>query len=343
MQRLSIVIPLTGNEQRMEDTLVSVLENRPNDCQVVVVLNEVYADPYDLKNEVCFVYAPNGCKPVECINRGLDAAKGEIVHVLTAGAEVGPGWAEAAMAHFHDQKIAAVAPLILRPDDPHRVVSAGSEYRDGGSVRRTDSGRPISEIGHDTRSTLGPDQLAGFYRKSWLDMVDRFCGETGAAFATVDLALKLREAGGECVFDPNCRVYAHESIAAAEPVATQALQAERLFWRWAPSRGWLRSLPAHALHLAWETLSGCPRPSMFARLLGRFLGLCGFGLHGRHRRQMAQLRRRASYAHSAHAPTVSTPDSMEPALLPISPSGKAPLSDKSVCSNIPAPPRRLFG
>ena len=343
MPRLSIVIPLTGNVQQMEDTLVSVLENRPDNCQVVVVMNEVYADPYDLKNEVCFVYAPIGCKPVECINRGLDAAGGEIVHILTAGAEVGPGWAEAAIAHFHDPNIAAVAPLILRPDDPHRVVSAGSEYRDGGSVRRAAHGRRIAEIGHAVRSTLGPDRLAGFYRKSSLDLVDRFCGETGAAFATVDLALKLREAGGECVFDPNCRVYAHESIAAAEPVATQALQAERLFWRWAPSRGWLRSLPAHALHLAWETLSGCPRPSMFARLLGRFLGLCGFGLHGRHRRQMAQLRRRASYAHSAHAPTMSTPDSMEPALLPISPSGKAPLSDKSVRSNIPAPPRRLLG
>ena len=51
MSRLSIVIPVLGSLDGLEDTLVSVLENRPADCQIVVVLNQPYDDPYDLKDE----------------------------------------------------------------------------------------------------------------------------------------------------------------------------------------------------------------------------------------------------------------------------------------------------
>ncbi|MEA1951431.1 MAG: hypothetical protein U9N87_08605 [Planctomycetota bacterium] len=337
MQRLSIVIPLTGSVQRMEDSLVSVLENRPANCQIVVVLNEVYADPYDLKNEVRFVYTPIGCGPVECLNRGIDAAEGQIVHVLTAGAEVSSAWSEAAMAHFEDGRVAAVAPLILRSDDPHRVVSAGLEYRRGGASRRSSRGSQLAEIPHQARSTLGPDMLAGFYRKSALGLVDRFCGETGVAYSAVDLALKLRHAGHECVFEPNCRVYAHESLAAGEGVVLQTLQAERLFWRWAPSQGLWGSLPAHAFTVCWHTLAAFPRPAMLGRIVGRFLGLCGIGLHGRHYRQLAQLRDRGESATARvpapHTPMTSAPDS----------TGSLLSSAGSECTNSSALQRRLLG
>lgn len=343
MQRLSIVIPLAGSVKRMEDSLVSILENRPDDCQIVVVLNEVYADPYDLKNEVRFVYAPIGCKPVECLNRGLDAAEGEIVHVLMPGAEVSPGWSEVALAHFQDRRVAAVAPLILRPDDPHRVVSAGLEYRRGGSFRRSCRAGQLAAVGRQTRATLGPDMLAGFYRKSAIDAVDRFCGETGTAYAAVDLALKLRHAGYDCVFEPDCRMYADERIAAAEAVVLETLQAERLFWRWAPSQGLLRSLPAHALTVCWDVLAAFSRPTMLGRIVGRFLGLCGIGLHGRHYRQMAELRSRVTCVPAFHAPASNAPASHAPmALEPDSFDSLSP-SASPTRSNSPAPPRRLLG
>ncbi|MBN2296768.1 MAG: hypothetical protein JXM70_30360 [Pirellulales bacterium] len=334
MQRLSIIIPLTGSVQRMEDSLVSVLENRPDNCQIVVVLNEVYADPYDLKDEVRFVYTPIGCSPVECLNRGIDAAEGQIVHVLTPGTEVSPGWTEAALAHFEDRRVSAVAPLILRRDDPHRVVSAGLEYCRGGSFRRTAQGSQLAGIPHQARSTLGPDMLAGFYRKSALDLVDRFCGETGAAYSAVDLAMKLQHAGSECVFEPDSRVYAHESITINEGVVLETLQAERLFWRWAPSQGLLGSLPIHAFAICWHVFRAFPRPSMTGRIVGRFLGLCGIGLHGRHYRHMAQLRGRSgsatAHVPAPHAPRTSVPDSIDSVL----PSADSARSSGSV------PPRR---
>ena len=83
--RLSIVIPLCGTIDLLEGSLVGVLENRPDDCQVIVVLNDAYDDPYDLHDEVTFVEAPLGAGPVACLNLGIAAASAPIVHVLACG------------------------------------------------------------------------------------------------------------------------------------------------------------------------------------------------------------------------------------------------------------------
>ena len=52
MPRLSIIIPALGNSARLESTLVSVLENRPLDCDIIVVHTGEYNDPYDLAGEI---------------------------------------------------------------------------------------------------------------------------------------------------------------------------------------------------------------------------------------------------------------------------------------------------
>ena len=67
MPRLSIVIPVLGDSQQLDDTLVSVLENRPANCEILVVHNEPYHDPYHLSDEVQFVEAQCGASMVACI------------------------------------------------------------------------------------------------------------------------------------------------------------------------------------------------------------------------------------------------------------------------------------
>jgi hypothetical protein len=44
--RLSIIIPVLGSSTRLESTLVSVLENRPPDCEILVLLGAPYDDPF---------------------------------------------------------------------------------------------------------------------------------------------------------------------------------------------------------------------------------------------------------------------------------------------------------
>ena len=53
--RLSIVIPCLGGAADFDGTLVSVLQNRPADCEVLVLHTEPYDDPYGLRNEVRFM------------------------------------------------------------------------------------------------------------------------------------------------------------------------------------------------------------------------------------------------------------------------------------------------
>ena len=82
---LSIVIPAIGDTAALEDTLVSVLENRPDDCEVVVPLGCPYDDPWGIRDEVRFVQAPVGSGLVTCTNLGIASSAGSVVHVLAAG------------------------------------------------------------------------------------------------------------------------------------------------------------------------------------------------------------------------------------------------------------------
>jgi cellulose synthase/poly-beta-1,6-N-acetylglucosamine synthase-like glycosyltransferase len=56
--RLSIIIPAPGDETTLEETLVSVLENRPENSEIVVVLGFGYHDPWSVGEEVRFIQAP---------------------------------------------------------------------------------------------------------------------------------------------------------------------------------------------------------------------------------------------------------------------------------------------
>ena len=132
MPRLSIVIPVLGDPQQLDDTLLSVLENRPANCEILVVHNQPYRDPYNLSDEVRFVEAPRGAGAVECLNRGLAASRSPVVFVLSCGVEVCPGWADAGLRHFGDPAIAAVAAVVLDRDDRGKIVSAGLGYLGGG-------------------------------------------------------------------------------------------------------------------------------------------------------------------------------------------------------------------
>lgn len=282
MPRLSIIIPVVGNPERLEDTLVSVLQNRPHDCQVVVVFNEPYDDPYDLKGEVCFVEAPARSGLAVCINFGICACKAPIIHLLRCGVEVTPEWVETAMPHFDDPQVAAVAPLVLEKENPNRVVTTGLAYGVAGTANYLDRGRPTEKAGRKLRRLRGPDTMAAFYRKSALTQVGRFAAEVGDALAGIDLAMALGEAGYRCIAEPQCRTLADSIVLSQKNVLSEGCGAEQFFWRWAPTVGWLRSLTCHGLLLIGEGTQCLFRPSTIGRLAGRLWGSLQIGSHRQH-------------------------------------------------------------
>jgi len=270
--RLSIILPVLGNPVEMEDSLVSVLENRPPDCEVLVVLNQPYADPYDLRSEVCFIEAPRGTRWIDSINLGIAVSRAPIVHLITCGVTANEGWCDAALDHFHDPAVAAVTPWIIDRENPRRVVAAGASYHPSGRVRRLRPRRP-QPLPAPSDALVDPDLPVAFYRKTALDLVGRFSARMGDRLAAVDLGMTLRQQGLRCLVEPRCQMHAgRQQRAVTEAALLRGWAAERLFWRWLPSGRLLSSVPLHALVLAGEMVQTLIRPSNVAVLAGRVAG-----------------------------------------------------------------------
>lgn len=266
MTRLSCVIPAVGTTQDLETTLVSVLEKRPDDCEIIVVLNKSYADPYGLKDEVRFVEMI-GAGMAACATLGIQISDGEIVHVLAAGVEVADGWVEAALPHFDDPEVAAVTPVVRDAARPERVLAAGVKYYPGGKRGLCTK---LSRTSAGSDDALGPTIDAAFYRKGALAALgDGLPVNLGDGLADIDLSLGLAYAGLRNVVEPECIVFA-ERLTPAERTGFRAgLFAERLFLRNLPVTGWLPAFVLHGWTVASELLRGLSSGTTLTQLTGR--------------------------------------------------------------------------
>ena len=279
MPRLSIIIPCLSGPGEFEGTLVSVLQNRPRDCEVVVVHVEPYDDPYDLAGEVRFVRVPEQPRLVQLVNAGLEAAKAEIVHVVGCGVEVEEHWTEPALAHFVDPDVAAVSPLLVRGEDRSRSAAAGVRYRTSGLRAICAAGMKTSSARLKRAKVAGPTLRGAFYRR---DVLSALCGldeRIADEHADVDLAMLLGQLEQRTVFEPASRIT--ESLpSAAHPRSSAFVRgrsAERLFWRHAAQRGWIASLLLHPWAVLADFYREAPQIDVLLHLLGRAMALTEIG------------------------------------------------------------------
>jgi hypothetical protein len=275
--RLSIVIP-AADAAALEDTLVSVLENRPAGCEIIAALAVPYADPWSIGDEVRFVPAPAGAGLIDCVNLGVASSAGEIVHVLAAGWRATEGWAEAALARFEEDDVAAVVPLTVAADDRGRVVAAG--------IRRTRGGRSIANVPprggrqadafrvDDVPAASAPAIEAGFWRVESLPRrgFTKACGERLAA---ADMSATIAAAGEQAVIEPACRV-AEGPKSRAVSAYGQGLHAERLFWRSLAGEPVVPAIVAHMVEVARHAVATAPTGTL-PMLAGRLTALVQFG------------------------------------------------------------------
>ena len=296
---LSIVIPTPGDSGALEETLLSVLENRPEGCEVVVALGCEYDDPWNLAEEVRFVRAPEGSGLVGCVTAGVQATTGDVVHLLAAGWKATPGWADAALARFEDATTGAVIPLGIDRATEHRVVSAGVKYKRGG--RRVALTRPgmgtTAAVGSGAERRVGarrpqwpgvgPRLEAGFWRADLVrDAGAGFSAACGDRLADVDMAVELATRGVSTVVEEGSRV-----VAGGDPAWERGfrsgLHGERLFWRSLAGRSFLPSFLLHVIEVIRHAVVSAPLGTV-PMLLGRFVGACQLVSHARRRRQLAE-------------------------------------------------------
>ncbi len=162
------------------------------DTEILVVQPWAYDDPYDLAGEVHFVEAAPDSTYVDLINRGIEQATADIVHVLACGTEVCETWTDAALRHFDEPTLGSVAPTLISAPDANKLQTAGLTYGVGGcrKLRRCRTWLRFFEA-----PVLGPTLTAAFYRRSAVLEAGGFCVSLGKQFADVDMGLALKQRG----------------------------------------------------------------------------------------------------------------------------------------------------
>lgn len=293
---LSIVIPAPADTTALENTLVSVLENRPSDCEVVVALGCEYDDPWNIRDEVRFVHAPPGSSLVGCTNLGVAASAGRVVHILAAGWLATEGWTDAAVTRLSGGQVGAVVPLGVAAHDRDAIISAG--------IRRTLGGRRVPVVSERrplrsgsvgtlaSRPPMTPALEAGFWRADVLAAAGPgFSTACGDANADADIVADIRALGMDVVLEPMSRV-----VVGAErrgPSAfTAGLHAERLFWRSLSGTAIVPAVLFHVAEVVRHAVAVAPVGTL-PMLAGRLAALMQFGSYVSRARQLDTLRRRS--------------------------------------------------
>lgn len=311
---LSIVVPTVADVAGLEATLVSVLENRPADCEIVVPFACRYDDPWNIGEEVRLIPAPPHADLTACVNLGVSAARGRVIHVLAAGWRATHGWAEAALARFDEDAgpagggaVVAVVPLVVSPEEPARVTSAGLRLTRGGRrLRLVPSARQARRDapGFDPArlAPSAPVLEAGFWRSDLLRAVPGgFAAACGDGWCDADMSVLIEAVGGRVVVAGQSVVLA--GAERSKPGAfLRGLRAERVFWRSLAQRPAVSAVLRHA----WEVVRAAVAEPLAAvpMLLGRALATVQFGDYFAHARSLRTIRRDWAEAENETAATV---------------------------------------
>lgn len=203
--RISIVVPYLGNDSAFEESLVSVLENRPGDAEICVVHDGSYCDPFELGDEVRFITAPAADLP-SLIAAATAVAQGRFVHLIGEGVRATHGWTEAALRQFEHDDAAVVAP-VARVSEAGTIVAAGWTDALVGVTAPLGAGKKT--LGRrDAAAIRGAYLNASFWRKPELQAaIEGLCttDPVAAEFAWTRL---LTAAGWRCVLADESTVVA---------------------------------------------------------------------------------------------------------------------------------------
>ncbi len=202
MLRLSIIIPHQQDDTKLETSLVSILENRPADCEIIVVHDGSYRDNYQIGDEARLLeFAASGT--TELLNAAVREANGESVVVILNGNTVLDGWADEALD-------------LLEKDVSTSSVAVGTSFQDRRfagitSLARCTAGSVMRGAVADALGSVpyaGPTLNCGFYRRSTLLAIGGWNERLDTDSADVELAWLLQSVGlvCECVTRPQVQL-----------------------------------------------------------------------------------------------------------------------------------------
>jgi hypothetical protein len=178
--RLSIIVPHLHDDSSLEVTLLSLLENRESDLEILIVHDGRYDDPYGLdQDEVTLIEAQPNAKLSDQLNLAVASAHGPVVQVLMPGVIVEPNWFDEALQIFRKQSTFAVCQPIVDASSNELFVGLSGESL------------PHRRVANSAKQTVAPLLCGGYFRKSVLEQIGGWLGACQREMAEVEMALLM--------------------------------------------------------------------------------------------------------------------------------------------------------
>ena len=117
MPGLSLIVPFQRDSDALEATLLSILESRGSDLELIISHRGEYDDPYGLGgDEVSIVENGANASMAEQLNRAARIATGNVIQVVLPGSVLEADWAEAALDAFDETDVDLIA-LGITPSE----------------------------------------------------------------------------------------------------------------------------------------------------------------------------------------------------------------------------------
>jgi hypothetical protein len=286
--RLSLIVPFQHDNVALEKTLVSILESREADYELLIVHNGAYRDPYQLGNdEAIVVESPHDASLVDQLNLAVGAACAGVIQVLLPDTTVEHGWAfDALELMMQRPDLHAVCMPIEDPNTKVKVVGI-----DGAAIPH----RRVTEV---VARSHAPLACGGMFRRKTLLQLGGWFNQSSLELAELEFAILVGALEFAIGTTDHCGIRAKRRIAAGIDSGFEMGKASGMlahaFGEIADSGVQVDSLARRLGHLA----SGLMNPKSVAERLGWVLGV-------RDRSWVSSIRNRFDSAVKVFAPTSS--------------------------------------
>lgn len=215
--RLTIIVPHFGETESFENSLASVLQHRPDDCEILVPHAGDYNDPFELGDEVRFVDA-SSASLVRQVAEAAEIARGRFVHVVADGHVATPGWTDAALKEFEYHDAGLVVPVVRFQANSSR--DAKSEVAHAGWRRTASSACQMVGSGEtdvqprDRIRVEGGILSVSFWRRDLLRSLSGTFSGDDVLEASAVYGLLAKQAKWRCVVSVASNLFVSDSQAA---------------------------------------------------------------------------------------------------------------------------------
>jgi GT2 family glycosyltransferase len=298
---VSVIIPNWNGAQHLPVCLDSLQRQSYAHCEVIVVDNgsadgSVTLVTRDFPHMRVIPLGENQGFAAAC-NKGMRAARGEILALLNNDTEADPGWLDAVVATFERHPQAGtVASKMLLFEQRDVFHTAGDFYRlDGTPGNRGAWQKDVGQFDQEMPVFSACGGSAA-YRRTMLDEIGLLDEAFFFSCEDVDLGWRAQLAGWQCVYAPQAVVY-HKVSATGAGITNSFYDGRNFIYLIVKDYPW--SLMRHhwraILHAQWqiarEALKAWRGEAARARLRGQLAGLCGIARMWRARRRVQRTRR----------------------------------------------------